>query len=66
MAPDYILCHKDVKEKFVECLKGEILRQYGGKYLENPLYGKIISRKHFDRITGLIDREKVVFGGHFD
>ena len=66
VAPDYILCHKDVKDKFVESLKGEILRQYGGNYLENPLYGKIISRKHFDRITGLIDREKVVFGGHFD
>ena len=66
VAPDYVLCHKDVKETFVECLKAEIARQYGGNYLENPLYGKIISRKHFDRITGLIDGEKVVAGGQFD
>ena len=66
VAPDYILCHASVKEKFLECLKAEILRQYGSDYRENPLYGKIITRRHFQRITGLIDENKVVFGGNFD
>ncbi len=36
-------------------------------YTANPLtfaaYGKIINRKHFDRILGLIDPTKVVYGG---
>ena len=66
VAPDYILCHTSVKDKFVECLKKEILRQYGSDYLRNDLYGKIISPRHFARITGLIDPDKVVFGGRFD
>ena len=66
VAPDYVLCHASVKEKFVECLKKEIQRQYGDDYLENDLYGKIISPKHFARVTGLIDAEKVAIGGRFD
>ena len=66
VAPDYILCHSSVKEKFVECLKAEILRQYGSDYLHNDLYGRIISQRHFDRITGLIDDSKVILGGRSD
>lgn len=66
VAPDYILCHRSVKDELVKHLKAEILRQYGSDYRSNPLYGKIISRRHFDRITGLIDPEKVIFGGGSD
>ena len=66
VAPDYILCHSSVKDKFVSCLKAEIQKQYGTDYLGSPLYGKIISRKHFDRVTGLIDAEKVILGGRSD
>lgn len=31
--------------------------------LENPDYGRIINRKHFDRLTGLMDSELVAAGG---
>ena len=66
VAPDYILCHTSIKDKLLECLKAEIQRQYGSDYLSNPLYGKIITARHFDRITGLIDAKKVVMGGRSD
>ena len=66
VAPDYILCHSSVKDRFLACIKKEILRQYGSDYRNNPLYGKIISKRHFDRVAGLIDAGKVVYGGHFD
>lgn len=66
VAPDYILCHPAVKEQLIACLKAEIQRQYGSAPLHNPSYGKIISRKHFDRVAGLIDSSKVVFGGETD
>ena len=39
---------------------------YGSHPLESPDYGKIINRKHFDRLLGLLDREKLVFGGESD
>ncbi len=63
VAPDYILCERSVKDRLVEELKKQITAQLGEKPLENPDYGHIINRKHFDRILGLIDREKVVCGG---
>lgn len=66
VAPDYILCHSSIKDRFVECIRQEILRQYGDDYRSNPLYGKMISKRHFDRAAGLIDPCKVVHGGHFD
>lgn len=66
VAPDYILCAESVKERLVSELKREIVRQYGEKPLENGSYGRIVSRKHFDRLLSLIDAEKVVFGGESD
>ena len=58
VAPDYVLCEKSVKDAFLEHVKTEIRRQYA-----NAAYGKIINRKHFDRICVLIDPDKVVVGG---
>ena len=66
VAPDYLLCHASVRDELLECLKAEILRQYGNDYRNNPSYGKIISSRHFDRITKLIDSDKVVCGGSSD
>ena len=63
VAPDYILCHESVKNPLLAELKVQIEKQYGPRPLENPNYGRIVSRKHFDRLCGLISEEKVVFGG---
>ena len=66
VAPDYILCERTVKDQFVACVKAELKAQYGKDYLKNANYGKIVSRKHFDRIVELIDAAKVVAGGRSD
>ncbi len=63
VAPDYILCDKAVKDNFVTEVKKEIEKQYGENPFENQNYGKIINEKHFSRLCGLIDKEKVVIGG---
>ena len=66
VAPDYVLCHSSVRDSFIECVKKEIVRQFGEKPLDNPEYGKIINEKHFKRILGLIDTNKLVHGGACD
>ena len=66
VAPDYILCEESVKDAFVQEVVKQIKKQYGENPLENKDYGKIINRKHFDRLSGLIDKEKVVVGGNTD
>lgn len=64
VAPDYIICQKDIKDRLLEEIIIEIKRQYGTHPLENPDYGKIINKKHFDRLNALIDKEKIAFGGN--
>jgi aldehyde dehydrogenase (NAD+) len=63
VAPDYILCHESVRDQLAEELKRQIVAQFGSNPLQNQNYGKIINQKHFDRICGLIQPEKVVCGG---
>lgn len=63
VAPDYILCHKDVKDEFVKAVCKQIKKQYGKYPLENSDYGKIVNEKHFERLRDLIDVNKVVTGG---
>ena len=63
VAPDYILCHQSVKEELVKQLCLQIKTQYGDDPLKNPDYGRIVNEKHFARINGLIDADKVVAGG---
>lgn len=64
VAPDYILCHEDVKAELIQELKKQIKRQYGDAPLRNPDYGRIVNQKHFDRICRLIDPDGVVIGGN--
>ena len=64
VAPDYILCESSVKDEFVKAVIAEIKKQYGEDSLENKDYGKIINEKHFARLCGLIDKDKVVIGGN--
>ena len=66
IAPDYVLCHRDVHAQFVTLLKEEIRKMYGERPLQNKDYGKIINDKHFHRLLGLIDERKVVMGGEYD
>ena len=66
IAPDYILVHESVKEMFLRSLILEIKLQYGENPLTDPLYGKIISEKHFDKVMGLLENQKVLYGGKYN
>ena len=66
VAPDYILCHEKNKDAFIAELKKQIRLQFGSDPLTSPDYGRIINKRHFDRIVGLMDTAKVVCGGRYD
>lgn len=63
VAPDYILCDKRIRDELITAILAEIEKQFGKEPLKNPNYGKIINEKHFERILGLINGEKLVYGG---
>ena len=66
VAPDYVYCHRSVKDQLIKEVQKQIRRQYGKQPLHSSDYGKIINEKHFNRILGLIDEKKVVHGGGSD
>ena len=63
VAPDYIYCHREVKDELLKQIQKQIRKQFGKSPLDNKNYGKIINEKHFERILGLINGEKLVYGG---
>lgn len=66
VAPDYILVQHNVKKKLLQYIKRYIQKMYGEDPLENSEYPSIINKKHFYRVSGLINMEKVIFGGKTD
>ena len=63
VAPDYVLVERRVKDAFLKYLIYWTKKMYGENAFANPSYGRIVNRKHFDRISGLIEENKVVYGG---
>ena len=63
VAPDYVLVERRVKDAFLKYLIYWTKKMYGENAFVNPSYGRIVNRKHFDRISGLIEENKVVYGG---
>lgn len=63
VAPDYVLCDASIKDELVQEICRQIKEQYGKDPLKNPDYGRIVNEKHFERICGLINKEKVILGG---
>ena len=66
VAPDYVLCHRSVKDELLSEIGRQVRVQFGEEPLKNPNYGRIVNRKHFERLCGLIEPEKIVFGGGMD
>ncbi len=66
VAPDYVYCDSSIKDALVAEIKEQVQLQFGKEPLSNENYGKIINEKHFQRVLGLIDPQKVVVGGASD
>ena len=66
VAPDYVLVHESVKERFISTIK-EVVQQFFSNDPEQSYnYGKIINERQFDRITNYLSNAKIVFGGRTD
>ncbi len=64
VAPDYILVDEKVKDKFLEYLRNYISEF---KYFPDAAhYTRIINRRNFDRLTAMIEAEKIYHGGATD
>ncbi|MFN4285105.1 MAG: aldehyde dehydrogenase [Lacibacter sp.] len=66
VAPDYVLVHQSVKEKFLQELI-KATRQFYSEEPENSYnYGKIINEKQFNRLVRYLQSGTIVYGGRHD
>ena len=63
IAPDYILIQKDMKKKFIDYLQEEIIIAFGNEPEKSPDFARIVNVKNWNRLTAMIDDDKVIFGG---
>ncbi|XP_055621207.1 aldehyde dehydrogenase, dimeric NADP-preferring-like isoform X1 [Toxorhynchites rutilus septentrionalis] len=66
IAPDYLLCSKDVQKQFLE-EAGKILKEwYGSNPKDSPDLCRIINQQHFQRLSAMIKGANVAIGGDTD
>ena len=65
VAPDYLLVQESVKEPLTEALRDGVREFFGPVPLENPDLPRIVNRRHFDRLRGLLQNQRVLAGGGF-
>ncbi len=63
VAVDYILVHNSVKQRLIDEILKCIQAFYGAEASENYNYGRIINRRHFDRLTGYLNEGEIIYGG---
>lgn len=63
VAPDYILVDKKIENNFLEAMKHEIDEHYKNIEDINENYLRIINNANFDRLSELIDPDKIYCGG---
>jgi aldehyde dehydrogenase (NAD+) len=66
VAPDYLLVDRRIKSALLDELKTAIGQLYGNDPAQSSDYARIVSDKHFDRLTTLLKDGNVLIGGETD
>ena len=63
IAPDYVLIHPEVKERFVTAFAEAVRAMHGRDVRMSKHYVRIVSDAAFERVSGYIAEGRVCFGG---
>ncbi|NWU10097.1 AL3A2 dehydrogenase, partial [Cephalopterus ornatus] len=66
IAPDYILCDPSIQSQVVENIKATLQEFYGEDVKSSADYERIINKRHFKRVMGLLEGQKIAHGGEND
>jgi aldehyde dehydrogenase (NAD+) len=66
VAPDYVLVHSTIKEKFVGALKDALIKFFSMDPSSDYSYGKIINEKQFNRLVSYLTNGTILHGGGHD
>ncbi|MGW9685112.1 aldehyde dehydrogenase [Flagellimonas sp. 2504JD1-5] len=63
LAPDYLLVHHTIKDKFVQKLKEKITEAYGENQTESSDLARIVNEQHYGRLKSLLEGQQILYGG---
>ncbi len=66
IAPDYVLIDAETEKKLVPLLQQAVTEMFGDDPHQSDSYGRIVSDRHFERISAFIDSGEVAIGGKTD
>jgi aldehyde dehydrogenase (NAD+) len=66
VAPDHVLVHRAVADRFVDTLARKIREFYGDDPAQSPDYCRIASERHTERFVKLLEGQKIHTGGRVD
>ena len=66
VAPDYVRVHRSVREPFLQALKKALREFYGADPRRSAEYGRVVNKKHFDRLLSYLGDGKIFHGGESD
>ncbi|MGK9146490.1 aldehyde dehydrogenase family protein [Plantibacter flavus] len=66
VAPDYLLATRAVADRLVPYLRDAITELYGPDPATSSDYGRIVTDKHFARVSGLLGGLEAAIGGEHD
>ena len=66
IAPDYLLIHSALRERFVEAFKRELRKLHGKDIKKSKHFVRMVSDKAFERVSSYLECGRVVAGGAVD
>ena len=66
VAPDFVLVDRKVRDPLVAALKRTLREFYGDAPQQSASYGRIINRKHWERLNGYLASGQIAYGGQHD
>lgn len=66
IAPDYLLIHSSLQNKFVEAFKKALHEMHGEDIQKSRHFVRLVNDKAFQRVSSYLSNGKIVAGGHTD
>lgn len=66
VAPDYVLVHSHVKDSLLDAMSRTLRDFYSDSPRQSADYGRIVNRRHFQRLIGYLSQGTIAIGGGYD
>lgn len=66
VAPDYILCSKEIQEKFVHQAEKYMKEFFGENMKQSKDFARMVNERHFIRVVNLLKNQRIALGGDVD